>query len=214
MGGSVALSGRERRPYAVTNTQANRNLIAEALRAKVGRFVYVAAHKQPGYEGTAYMQSPEAVVEELRDTKLRHTVIRPTGVFTALTPFVDFARMGCVPLIGEGSARTNPIAASDVARAVVENLVDGPISVSIGGPEILTRRGIAEAAAKAIGKEPFFLSMPVGLARFNAKAARIFNPRVGELMAFAAAVSVVDCVASVYGSQRLEEYFARIAKRL
>lgn len=214
MGGSVALGGPERRPYAVTNTQANRNLIAEALRAKVGRFVYVAAHKQAGYEGTAYMQSHEAVVEELRDTKLRHTVIRPTGVFTALAPFADFARKGFVPLIGDGSARTNPIAASDVARAIVENLMEGPASVSIGGPEVLTRRGIAEAAAKAVGKQPFFVTMPVGVARFNAKAAGAFNKRVGELMAFAGAVSVVDCVAPQYGSQRLEEYFAGIAKRL
>jgi len=213
MGGSVALGGPERRPYAVTNTQANRNLIAEALQAKVRRFVYVAAHKQAGYEGTAYMQSHEAIVEELREAKLPHTVIRPTGVFTALAPFVDFARRGFVPLIGDGSARTNPIAASDVARAVVENLEDGPASVSIGGPSVMTRRAIPEAAAKAVGKQPFFVSMPAGAARFNARVMGIFNPRMGELMAFAAAVSVVDCVAPTYGSERLEDYFAGLEKR-
>src|SRR6186997_1521030 len=41
MGGSVALNAPERRPYAVTNTEANRNLLAEAVQADVPRFVYV-----------------------------------------------------------------------------------------------------------------------------------------------------------------------------
>jgi len=48
MGGSVALGAPEWRRYAVTNTEANRNLREEALRAGVRRFVYVGAHAQPG----------------------------------------------------------------------------------------------------------------------------------------------------------------------
>lgn len=205
MGGPVSLSASERRPYAVTNTVANVNLIAEACRAGVRRMVFVAAHKGPGYDQTAYIRSHEAVVERLASAPLRYTTIRPTGVFTALAPLADFARRGFVPLIGDGSARTNPIHAVDVARAVVEHLEDGPANVSIGGPDVLTRRGIAEVAAEAL--RPRFVSMPAPVARFNARLAGLFNPRVGELMAFAAAVSVVDCVAPTYGRERLADYF-------
>lgn len=110
-----------------------------------------------------------------------------------------------MPLIGDGSARTNPIHPLDVARAVRDHLEDGPLDVPIGGPEVLTRRGIAETAAVAM--RPRFVSMPVSVARFNARLAAFFNPRVGELMAFAAAVSVVDCVAPPYGRERLADYF-------
>lgn len=205
MGGSVSLSASERRPYAVTNTVANANLIAEACRAGVRRMVYLAAHKGPGYDETAYIRSHEAVVERLASGPLRHTTIRPTGVFTALAPLADFARRGFVPLIGDGSARSNPIHATDVARAVVEHLEDGPVDVSIGGPDVLTRRGIAEAAAE--GLSPRFVSLPSAVARLNARMAGLFSPRVGELMAFAAAVSVVDCVAPTYGRERLVDYF-------
>ncbi|MBM3771598.1 MAG: NAD-dependent epimerase/dehydratase family protein [Acidimicrobiia bacterium] len=205
MGGSVSLSASERRPYAFTNTVANENLIAEACRAGVRRLVYVAAHKGPGYDETAYIRSHEAVVERLASASLGYTVVRPTGVFTALAPLADFARRGFVPLLGDGSARTNPIHAADVARAVVEHLRDGPLDVSIGGPDVLTRRGIAALAAT--GLRPRFVSIPAPVARFHARLAGLLNPRLGELMAFAAAVSVVDCVAPAYGHERLADYF-------
>ncbi|MFN0103559.1 MAG: SDR family oxidoreductase [Bryobacteraceae bacterium] len=207
MGGSVALDAPERRGYAVTNTTANHNLLAEALSAGVRRFLYVAAHSQPGYAATSYMRSHEAFVAELGRSGLSFTALRPTAIFNALAPFVGFAKKGFVPLIGDGFARTNPISARDVARAAIENLEHGPANVSLGGPEILTRRGVAELAAMSAGTRPYYLSAPPVVARINGRIAGIFNSRMGELIEFAAAVSTQDCVAPLYGSDTLGHYF-------
>ena len=210
MGGSVALEAPEKRPYAVTNTDANSNLLAEARRAGVRRFLYVAAHSQPGYAETAYMRSHEAFADELSRSGLSFTVLRPTAIFNALAPFFSFAKKGIVPLIGSGFAKTNPISARDAARAVLENLEDGPANVPVGGPELLTRKGIAELAATAAGTRPFYISAPPAVARINGRIAGIFNPRLGELIQFAAAVSTQDCLAPVFGTDRLRDYFSTL----
>jgi uncharacterized protein YbjT (DUF2867 family) len=190
---------------------ANRNLLAEAQRAGVRRFLYVAAHAQPGYAGTAYIRSHEAFVGELSQSGLSFTILRPTAIFDALRPFCDLARKGVVPLIGDGSAKTNPIAARDVATAAVECLERGPSYLSLGGPDVVTRRRIAEMAAEAARKKPFYLSAPAAVARFNGRLIGAFNPRLGELIEFAAAVSTQDCVAPAYGHLRLASYFAKLA---
>jgi uncharacterized protein YbjT (DUF2867 family) len=212
MGGSVALDGPERRPYAITNFETNKNLLVEALRAEVSRFLYVAAHAQPGYAGTAYMRSHEAFVEELQRSGLSFTALRPTAIFNALAPFIGFAKKGLIPLIGDGSAKTNPISARDVARAVIENLEEGPANVPLGGPDILTRRGIAELAAAAAGKRPMYMKAPAAIARMNGRVIGVFQPRLGELVEFAAAVSTQDCIAPVFGTDRLADYFNVLAK--
>jgi uncharacterized protein YbjT (DUF2867 family) len=211
MGGSVALDAPERRPYSVTNTEANKNLLAESLQAGVPRFVYVAAHSQPGYASTAYMRSHEAFVEELAKSGLSFTALRPTAIFNALAPFIGFAKKGFIPLIGGGSPKTNPISARDVARAAIENLEEGPPNVSVGGPEILTRRGIAELAAAAAGKRPMYMKAPAAIARMNGRVIGVFQPRLGQLIEFAAAVSTQDCIAPVFGTDRLADYFNALA---
>lgn len=211
MGGSVLLTAPERRPYRITNTLANRNLLAEAKRAGARRFIYVAAHTEPGYRQTAYVHSHEAFVEDLKSSGLAYTVLRPTAIFPALQPFLNFARRGVVPLIGSGFAKTNPISAEDVARAAVEYLSDGPTEFAIGGPEVLTRRGIAELAAEKARRRPVYISAPAFVARANGRITGVFHPRLGELIESAAAVSVTDCIAPAYGTKPLGGYFEALA---
>jgi uncharacterized protein YbjT (DUF2867 family) len=158
------------------------------------------------------MRAHEDVVSAIRASGLSYTILRPTGVFTALAPYVGFARKGFVPLIGDGSAKTNPIHPADVAAAAIENLHEGPESVSLGGPEVLTRRGIAEIAAFATGKQPHYLSAPLWVARLQSRVIGVFDRRMGELIEFAAAVATNDCVAPAHGTQRLLDYFTHLAK--
>lgn len=139
-------------------------------------------------------------------------MLRPTAIFNALAPFVAFARKGFVPLIGDGSAKTNPISARDVARAAAMYLEGGPEDVSLGGPEILTRRRIAELAAAAAGKRPVFLSAPAAIARMNGRIVGMWQPRLSELIEFAAAVSTQDCIAPAFGTDGLSDYFEALAR--
>jgi len=211
IGASVGLKMAGRATYARVDVPANRNLIVEAERAGVGRFVYLGVHTGPGYDHTRYVRAHEDVCELLAASPMSSTTIRPVGVFTALDEFVSMARRGKAHVFGDGSAKTNPIHPLDVAQNVVRNVAEGPEDVSVGGPEVLTRRQIAEIAFEALGKSPRIGSVPPGLVHAMVPLMRPFHPRMADLVEFAVAVSTLDCVAPVAGSRRLADYFSELA---
>ena len=211
LGASVGLNSSESRSYHAVDTAANRNLIAEARRAGVRRFVYVSLHVSDGYAHTRYALAHEEVVATLRESGLSYTVIRPTGIFTALDDLVEMARRGMGVVIGSGAARANPVHPDDVARVCIENLVAGPSGVSVGGPEILTRRQIVETAFEALGRDPRIIRVPAVVLRFAGRALGFTNPRKSELLEFAAAVSSVDSIAPLVGRGRLVDYFRELS---
>lgn len=206
LGAPIDPAAPEKRSYFDVDLAANRNLLAEARRAGVRRFVYVSVHSEPGYAATGYVRAHETFVEELRQSGLDATVLRPTGLFSAFGALLSFARMGALPVIGNGSAKTNPIDPRDVARAAVERLESGPREIPLGGPEVLTRRQIAETIFRALGRQPRLVRVPAVFLGWTSRAMRNSNPRASALIEFLAAVSTTDCVAPSRGSIRLFDY--------
>ena len=213
LGASVSPSAKEKRSFLAVDTVANRNLIAEAKRAGVRKFVYVAAHVSPGYADSAYIRAHEAVVAELAASGLDYTVIRPTGIFSAFGDFVKMARMGMAMVVGDGSARTNPVHPADVAQACLDGLTPGSREVGAGGPDILTRREVVETAFRVVGKTPRIAAVPAAMFRGSARLAGLFNPRLGELFEFVTAVSLTDGIAPAAGTKRLEDYFRELHRK-
>ena len=211
LGAPVTLHSRERRRYLDVDFVANTRILDAAVRADVRRFVYVSLHLEPAYRRTAYVEAHEAFVEYLKRSGVSYSVIRPTGVFTALGDLVNYARRGVVPLVGDGLARTNPVHQADVADALLAHIDGGPSNVEIGGPETFTRREIAALAFQVIGRTPRFINVPPALFRVIAAASRVASPRIGELLEFAAAVSITNAVAPTVGRRRLEDYFRALA---
>lgn len=207
LGATVALKPAERRSFAAVDTVANLHLLEEAQRSGVRRFVYLAAHRGPAYEKTAYIQAHEAVVSALQASSLSTTILRPTGIFNAFDDFLTMAKRGLAICLGSGLANTNPIHPEDVAKACVEAVDHGPASLDLGGPEILTRYQIVERAFEAIGRKPRILRIPTALFRFNAACAGLFHRRLGELMDFAIRVSSADAIAPCVGERTLLSYF-------
>lgn len=208
VGASVALSlGAGWRGYRAVDVPANRNLLA-ATRS-VPRFVYVSALVSEATRSLAYFDAHETVAAEVLARGGR--VLRPTAFFSALAPLVDFARRGRVPLFGDGRAMTNPIADADLAAiAVAALLEEAPVEQDLGGPEVLSRREIADLAFAAVGKVPRYRAVGPGLARVMATCMTPFSPRLSQLVRFAAAVSRHDCVAPKAGTLRLGDFFASL----
>jgi uncharacterized protein YbjT (DUF2867 family) len=214
LGASVAPSSPERRSYFEVDRAANLNLVSSAVSGGVRRFVYVAVHVTPGYDHVAYVRAHEEVVETLRHAGIPHSVVRPTGVFTAFDDVLHMARRGIGLVLGAGTAHTNPIHPDDVARVVLDHAVGNNTgSQSVGGPEVFTRREIAELAARAWDRTPRVWSLPPRATRLLGRVVSRRSDRLGELFQFAAAVAVTDCVAPAVGTRRLADYFAeRVAE--
>lgn len=203
---------RGRRSFHRVDTPANRSLIDVARRAGVGRFVYVSVAGHVQLSHLRYVQAHEAVVETLRDSGVAHSVIRPTGFFSALGEMVKMGRIGFVPLIGDGSARTNPIHDADLAVVCADAVETDIGDRQVGGPETLTRRGCAELALRALGKKTRTPVLAPGLVRAQGRLIRPLNPRVGDLVAFFEEVFTHDLVVPAYGTRMLEPYFAELVE--
>jgi uncharacterized protein YbjT (DUF2867 family) len=215
VGAAVSPARGERRGYEDVDLFANRNLLAEAKRAGARRFVYVGVWVEDGYRDVAYVRAHEVFIDELRASGLPFGVVRPTGVFGALAELVAMAKKGRVPLIGGGSARSNPVHEADVAEACVEAIgsADPALDLGIGGPDVLTRREVAELAFAAARKPPRFVPAAPWMMRAGAALVSPFDRRLAELFRFVTAVSTTDAVAPKRGERRLADYFDGIAGR-
>lgn len=213
LGASVSPEmGAGRRTYLDVDTPANRNLIEAAIAAGVRRFVYVsvAGHRQ--FAHLRYVQAHEAVADMLTERGMSHAVVRPHGLFSALAALLPMAAKGWLPVIGDGSARTNPIHDADLAEVCADAVEDGGGDRTVGGPEVLTRMGIAHLALDALGKPARTRSIPPAMARAMGLLIRPLNPRMADLTAFIAEVSTNDLVVPTSGTRTLGAYLAALAR--
>lgn len=210
VGGSLDIRKiRERTSYDRVDHLGNRALLEEAERAVVRRFVYVSVFSTPATDGLEYVAAHLRFEDALRASRLERGVVRPTGVFAFFLEVLGLVRKGRAVVLGDGSARTNPVHEADVGRAVADaaESTDRVVEKNVGGPDVLTRREIAEAAFRAVGREPRITSAPPGALRAAAGVFVPFNPRLAALLRFGTEVSLSDCVAPSIGTRRLEEYF-------
>jgi uncharacterized protein YbjT (DUF2867 family) len=215
LGASVSPSAPGRRSFLAVDVPANARLIEAARRAGARRFTYVSAFGAPARRDLAYLRAHEEVVDLLRGSGLSFGVVRPTGFFSAFAEYVQLAARGAVPLVGDGSARTNPVHEADLAGVCAEVLeADGPVERDAGGPEVLTRADIVALAFAAVGRPVRVRRLPAPVARGAALLLRPFHPRLSELTAFVAAVGTSDAVAPATGSLRLAGYFQAHARGL
>jgi len=194
------------------DTVANRNLLRAAQEAGVGRFVYVSVHVQPDYAQTAYIRAHEEVVSELSKSRISFGVVRPTGIFPIFDPFLAMARWGVAWIPDDGHALTNPVHPLDVAEACLEVLALGEgVSVSVGGPDIITREEIARIAFEAVGTKARILHIPRFFLLASGALVRPLHPHLGEVLEFATRAFISEFVAPLRGRRRLAEYFAERA---
>ncbi|HEX5058980.1 MAG TPA: NAD-dependent epimerase/dehydratase family protein [Kofleriaceae bacterium] len=183
----------------------------EAARRTKARLVYVGVHHPPALRATAYVDAHERVAEAMAD--IDGAVVRPTGFFSAISgAFLPMAKRGRMFDVGDGSARTNPICERDLAEIVVDVALggDGPRDVSVGGPEVMTRREMLERVASAAGYRANVTGMPLALCKLNAALLRAVHPRMGQFVQFVVGLAQHDVIAPACGTTKLGDYVASL----
>ena len=207
-GASMKLGGiGDRASFYKVDAQGNQNLLNAARAANAKKFVYVSLASADKLRHTEYSDAHEKFVESLKRSSMDSTVVRPTGFFRFNLEILKMAKNGRVAIVGDGSARTNPIHEADVAAACVEALQSGSKELPVGGPEVFSRRRVVEMAFEAVGRTPKVMQLGRGLIGTMIAPMRLLNPRLHALMYFGQEVSLVDVIAPAYGQQRLGDYF-------
>lgn len=206
---SIGIRSTKRKPTIWdVDEGANLNLVAEAERAGVRRYVFVSLFGAPQHRRTVPVaEARERVVDRLRASSMSWAAVRPSGFFNDMRDFLEMAKGGRVWLIGDGATRFNPIHGADLAAACVE-CFEGQSNLErdVGGPDVFTLREIGALAFDVTGKPPRFASVPPWLVRSMGKVAYPFNNNVGAFLAMFAMLGEGDVVAPSHGSHHLGDF--------
>lgn len=209
-GAPIRLEDRvARESFDVVDYEGNERLFQAAGKAGVRRVVYVSLVNANLFMESEYVRAHEKVVSAARQSTMMQSIVRSTQLFSMFTPMVaEAAARGCVTIIGDGTARTNPISERDLAEVVADTVRDQPHEVTVGGPETFTRERIAGMACEAAGVAPCVKHKPVWLSNLHSRLKKPFNPRLAEAIRFHAMYNEVDAIADARGTRYLAEAFA------
>ena len=210
--------------YCEVDFQANLNLLREAERAGVSKFIYTSALQGASLRHLKIFEAKEAFVDALVASSVEGIVIRPNGFFSDMEDFLKLAVKGKVYLFGDGSLKLNPIHGADLANVFVDAcfVVGGASEINVGGPEVLTQRDIAELALDAVYRAGNYqkvhgkvILLPDWIRRVTIPLLRWFTPLsvYGPAEFFLTAMAS-DYVAPAQGDHRLREHFAQVATKM
>ncbi len=201
--------------YMDVDYGANLNLLKEAKKAGVRKFIYVSVLNGDKHRDLKITEAKEAFVDELKTSGLEYTIIRPNGFFSDMKDFLDMSKKGKVFLFGDGEQLLNPIHGADLAEVCLDQVNDFSKEISIGGPDILTQNEIAELAFEANNKKPKILHLPNWARSLTLWVLRKFtSPNTYGPIEFFLTLMKEDSVAQRYGKHKLKDFYWNEAKNI
>lgn len=194
--------------YMEVDYQANVNLLQEAKKSGVTKFIYVSVLNGEKLETLKICEAKEKFVSELKHSGLEYCIIRPNGFFSDMTEFYTMAKKGRIYLFGDGSILSNPIHGEDLAKVCVDAIEKGHGEIEVGGPETLSQIEIAEIAFEAAGNPVRITFIPDWVRRFLLKSLKIFlSPEKYGPIEFFMHVMAMEMRAPEYGKHTLKDFF-------
>jgi uncharacterized protein YbjT (DUF2867 family) len=194
--------------YRDVDYQGNLNLLREAVKCGVKKFLYVSVLHADRMSDLQIVKAKERFVDELQRSGLDYTVIRPNGYFSDMRAFLTMAKRGRVFLFGRGDFRINPISGKDVASRCLDAIDLDDREQSFGGPVTFTHREIAQAAFGALGTRPRVTCIPVFFAKSILLLVRKLTPEtIFGPVEFTLTVLTKSMVGPAIGKERLEDFF-------
>ena len=169
--GIVAESGET--TFDRVNVGGTRNMLAEAERAGVKRFVFVSSLGAD--RGTSpYHQSKRQAEDVVRHSSMRWTILRPGNVYgpgdDVVSLILKLVRTSpAVPVVDDGSQPFQPIYFEDLGHAIAAIIsrddLDGE-TLEIGGSDVTSMNDLLERFRKITDRKPLRVPLPASLARF------------------------------------------------
>ena len=196
--------------YMDVDYQANLNLLREAQKAGVQKFIYISAINGYKMRHLKIFEAKEGFVDQLKESGIDYTVLRPNGFFSDMRDFLEMAKRGRVYLFGSGQYRLNPIHGADLAEVVLDCINSKEKEITVGGPDVLTQNEIAALALDSWYKDVKITHLPDWTRRLTISLLRTFtsSKTYGPIEFFMTAMAM-DNVAARYGSHRLYSFFQK-----
>ena len=200
--------------YEQVDFQANKNLLDEALREGVRKFIYVSVFKGEAMRHIAIGAAKERFVDALKASGLDYCIIRPSGFYSDMTIFfkMAMAKKDEILLFGKGQYAMNPIHGEDLAEVCVAQLERYEREVNVGGAEIFTQTEIACLAFEVLHKPANISYLPDWVRRLILKMGKYLLPKsIYGAIEFFLTTMAMDVVAPMQvGKHRLKAFFESI----
>lgn len=206
LGKSVSLNDKSKPSFYDIDFTANSNVLEEAKKAGVKKFVYVSAMGAENNQQLTYFKVHHDFSEKLKASGINYSIIKPPAIFCAFLDLITMAKQGKLMHVGAGDKKTNPIYEGDLAQICVDSLNDRNTVVEAGGKHVYTRRQINEMIQQAAAPGKKIRSMPLGMVKFMLPIMKLFNRNMYDKFAFYTEVLQHDLIAPQKGEMKLEEY--------
>ena len=198
--------------YEQVDFQANKNLLNEALREGVRKFIYVSVFKGEAMRHIAIGAAKERFVDTLKASGLDYCIIRPSGFYSDMAVFFKMAKKDKIRLFGKGQYAMNPIHGEDLAEVCVAQLERYEREVNVGGAEIFTQTEMARLAFEVLHKPANISYLPDWVRRLILKMGKYLLPKsIYGAIEFFLTTMAMDVVAPMQvGKHRLKAFFESI----
>jgi len=155
---------------------ASENLLRVAIEKKVKRFIYVSALKA-NLSKTSYWRTKFEAEKLILNSGTAYTIFRPAIMFGDGDAFtnrlISLLKISPIfPIFGQGDFKIAPLAAENLAEAVVKSLTC-KLAVNqlfeATGPVTYSWREYLKLLTKVVRRKTIFISIPISLVKILAK---------------------------------------------
>jgi NADH dehydrogenase len=161
--------------YFSVNCGGTRHLLARCRERQVKNFLYVSsiAANYRDKSRYYYAQSKREGEEIVRKSGLSYAIVRPTIVLgkesSGWKALSGLARLRWMPVIGDGTARIQPIDVDDLVDAMISIIEEQDFhdeSFDLGGPDLLSIEDFLKKVHRLYSEaEPRVVHLPYGLVK-------------------------------------------------
>lgn len=206
LGKSVSPNDKSEPTFKDIDYIANANILNEAKKSNVKKFIYISAFHSEHYLHLEYFKVHHEFSEKLISSGIDYSIIKPPAIFSAFIDMIEMAKKGQLLNIGIGDKKTNPIYEGDLAKIAVDSINEPNSIIEAGGQTIYTRRQLNEIVQQTINPSKSIKNVPLVVFKFLLPFLKIFNKNTFDKFAFFIEVLQHDTIAPQIGVMTFEEY--------
>lgn len=206
LGKSVSPTDRSRASFREVDLDINTNILKDAVRQEVRKFVYVSAFHSEQLTHLEYFRVHHEFSQRLIQSGIDYSIIKPPAIFSAFLDLIAMARKGRLVHLGTGEHMTNPIYEGDLAKVVVDSISQSKVVREVGGVETLSRRQLNELVQQEINPDKKIPTVPLRLVQTFLPLLKMMDRNAYDKFAFFLGVMQQDVVAPPVGEKRFVDY--------
>jgi uncharacterized protein YbjT (DUF2867 family) len=214
LGKSVSLNDKSKTTFEEVDLNANTNILEEAKKSRIKKFVYISALHSENYLHLDYFRVHHEFSERVKASGINYSIIKPPAIMCAFLDVIKMAKQGKLMNIGKGDKVTNPIFEGDLAKVAVNSITKNNVIIEAGGKRSYTRKRLNEIIQNEVKPGKRLISIPLYMIQLGLPLIKLFNKNTYDKFAFYIEVMKTDTSAPEIGDMSFEDYIKEKAKQI